>query len=182
MRCLWCVVLVLACSRGSIPASGVSPDAVSSSAVAPDRVAPDSVSPNTVDATEVADSSPERTQSGPHAATTVAQPVPTEPVSDLPANSDATVITLFVHEQRVDCHGERPQRCLQTREKPTEEWSYFYDSIAGFEYEESYRYELRVAVSTDPNPPADASSLSYRLVEIVSKQQVGADTPLAPKH
>lgn len=149
MRCLLLVVLVLACSPGA------------------------------TEPPEVPHSTPEGVgQGGPSAATTTAPAASQEEVSKPHAESGAPVITLFVHEQRVDCHGEVPQKCLQIREQPTEEWSYFYDTIAGFEYEESYRYELRVAVSTDDNPPADASSVSYRLVEVVSKQRVG-DGPSA---
>lgn len=135
-------------------------------------------SPSAVDPAEVPHTDSEVTESG-TSATTVPEVGPRDPEADPPQDSNARIITLFIHEQRVDCHGEMPQKCLQIREQPTEEWSYFYDSIAGFEYEESYRYELRVAVSTNENPPADASSLSYRLVEVVSKQRVGGDPPPA---
>ncbi len=151
MRCLTCVLLVMACSPGA------------------------------VDSSRVPNSTPEATVSGTPPTATTSAPGLSEPVPSTPGDASGRVITLFVHEHRVDCHGEAPQKCLQIREKPTEEWSYFYDSIAGFEYEESYRYELRVSVSTDANPPADSSSLSYRLVEIVSKQQVG-DTPPTATH
>lgn len=146
MRSLLLVVLVLACSPGA-----TEPPEVPSST--PDGAA----------------------QGGPPAATTTAPAASQGEVSNPHADSESPVITLFVHEQRVDCHGEAPQKCLQIREQPTAEWSYFYDTIAGFEYEESYRYELRVAVTTDAHPPADASSVSYRLVEVVSKQRVGDD-------
>lgn len=149
MRSLLCVVLVLACSPGA-----ADPPLVPSST--PEGTAP-------VEPPLVTTAAPSVTTAAPSASP--------EDVSKPNAESGASVITLFVHEQRVDCQGEMPQKCLQTREKPTEEWSYFYDTIAGFEYEESYRYELRVAVSTNAHPAADASSLSYRLVEVVSKQK-----------
>lgn len=82
------------------------------------------------------------------------------------------VKTLFVHEARVDCEGEGPRKCLQVRESESDEWTFFYSTIEGFDYEEGTRYELRVSVEEVPNPPADASSLRYVLVEIVSQEKV----------
>lgn len=83
--------------------------------------------------------------------------------------------TLFVHEERVDCEGVAPRRCLQVRESESEEWTYFYSTIEGFDYEEGTRYELLVSIEEVPNPPADASSLRYTLVEIVSAERVSAE-------
>lgn len=84
------------------------------------------------------------------------------------------VKTLFVHEERVDCEGEGPRKCLQVRESENDEWTYFYSNIEGFDYEEGTRYELRVRVEEVPDPPADGSSLRYVLVEIVSQEKVGS--------
>lgn len=86
--------------------------------------------------------------------------------------SRGEIKTFFVHEARVDCEGESPRRCLQVREPGEEEWSYFYSTIEGFDYEEGTRYELRVLVEPVENPPADGSSLRYELVEIVSAEKV----------
>lgn len=80
--------------------------------------------------------------------------------------------TLFVAEALVDCVGEGPMKCMRVRARPDAEWSLFYDSIEGFEYEEGYRYELRVEVTSVSDPPADASSKRHRLLEIVSKEAV----------
>ena len=73
---------------------------------------------------------------------------------------------------RVDCMGEGPRKCMQVRESESDPWTMFYDRIEGFTYEEGHAYELRVALEKTPNPPADGSSLRYRLVEIISKQKV----------
>ena len=54
----------------------------------------------------------------------------------------------------------------------SEEWSYFYNEIEGFQYEEGYVYELKVRVEEIENPPTDGSSLRYILVEVISKEQV----------
>jgi len=89
-----------------------------------------------------------------------------------PGAAAPAAVTLFVREQRVDCQGEGPRRCLQVRESESEPWRNLYAAIAGFEYEESNAYELRVEVVPVPHPPADAASLRYRLLEVVSKRKV----------
>ncbi len=88
--------------------------------------------------------------------------------------SSATGLTerefsLEVSEQRVPCIGVGPQECLQVRESSDVAWQLFYDNIEGFTYEPGFRYVLRVAERRVPNPPADSSSLAYRLLHVVSK-------------
>ncbi len=82
------------------------------------------------------------------------------------------VETLFVREQLADCQDEGARKCLQVREAEADEWRNFYGSIEGFDYDESYAYELRVEVASEPNPPADGASLRYRLLEVIAKRQV----------
>lgn len=88
------------------------------------------------------------------------------PAPALPAGSK----TLFVRERRADCEGEGPRKCLMVREQPSAPWTLFYSSIDGFTYEEGSAYELVVSVEPVPGAPADAPSLRYRLVRIVSKK------------
>ena len=78
-------------------------------------------------------------------------------------------LLLEVSEQRVPCVGEAQQQCLQVREQSDAAWKLFYDDIEGFAYEPGFRYVLRVAERDVPNPPADGSSLAYRLLRVVSK-------------
>lgn len=95
---------------------------------------------------------------------------PTSPAA--PTASDASVVeTLFVREGLVDCQGEAAQKCLQVRGSESEEWRSFYASIEGFEHDPSHAYELRVEVTKVQNAPADAPSLRYRLLEVVSKRK-----------
>lgn len=83
--------------------------------------------------------------------------------------------TLYVGDHLVDCTGVAEQKCMLVRENPEDDWSYFYDSIEGFEYEEGYDYAIRVEVLTVDNPPADGSSLKYVFKEMISKVPVVAD-------
>jgi hypothetical protein len=78
-------------------------------------------------------------------------------------------IRLEISEQRVPCVGVGPQECLQVREQSDASWKLFYGDIEGFAYEPGFRYVLQVAERPVPNPPADGSSLAYRLLRVISR-------------
>ena len=82
--------------------------------------------------------------------------------------------TIFVGPQLVDCVGVTLQKCMMIKESSDSEWTYFYDKIRGFDFEPGYEYKLQVAVTEVENPPADASSLNYELVSVISKIQTPA--------
>lgn len=84
--------------------------------------------------------------------------------------------TLYVGPELVDCVGVAPMECMQVREDPNEPYSLFYNQIDGFEFEPGYEYELVVQVDEAENPPADASSLKYTLVEEVSRTPVATES------
>ena len=92
---------------------------------------------------------------------------PVEPPSPL-YRAGGTVL-VEVAESRVPCVGVGPMECLRVRDRADGEWQLFYDHFEGFTYEPGYRYRLRVAVREVPDPPADGSSLAWRLIELVSK-------------
>lgn len=59
----------------------------------------------------------------------------------------------------------------------TDNWSRFYNGIAGFNYVPGKIYNLSVKVEKINNPPADGSSLKYTLIKIKSIQEVNNETP-----
>lgn len=85
--------------------------------------------------------------------------------------------TLYIADQLADCTGVSKQKCMLVKESLEEDWTYFYDRISGFDYEEGFSYELRVKVEKVANPPADASSLKYILAEVVAKTPTEFSTP-----
>ncbi|MGB0386655.1 MAG: DUF4377 domain-containing protein [Ardenticatenaceae bacterium] len=94
--------------------------------------------------------------------------------------------TVFIGAEQVDCRAGAggPRKCLLIKDDPNAEWEFFYDNIAGFEWQEGIEYELRVRITPVENPPADASSLTYELIEIVNQVPVapsesGGDMTLA---
>jgi len=89
-------------------------------------------------------------------------------------SAEGETLTLFVGPNQVPCMGVAPQRCLLVKESPEADYTLFYSRIDGFEFEPGFEYELLVNRPTVPNPPADASSFRWTLIEVVSQ------TPVAP--
>ncbi|MCP4196097.1 MAG: META domain-containing protein [Proteobacteria bacterium] len=87
------------------------------------------------------------------------------------------IITLFVGPEKVECIGEAPQECMLVKGNRDDEYTLFYDSIEGFEHEPGFEYELLVQVEEVENPPADASSFKYTLVDVVDKSAVDHGGP-----
>ena len=96
----------------------------------------------------------------------------TTPVDEEPAPKEAAsnVKTMFVDAQLVDCEGAGPMKCMRVRESEDADWMLFYDHIEGFTHEPGKSYQLKVNVDGVSDPPADGSSLRYRLIEIVSQK------------
>ena len=84
-------------------------------------------------------------------------------------------VIYHVNSFRVPCVGVAPMSCLQVQrgEEATGDWQYFYSSIDGFDFEPGYVYRLLVRETHLPREqvPADASSIRYELVEILSKMR-----------
>lgn len=77
--------------------------------------------------------------------------------------------TLYVNSQLVHCVGVGPMKCMQVRSDEQQPWTLFYQQIEGFQFEPGYRYQLTVSKERLTNVPADAPSLRYQLIEVVSK-------------
>lgn len=80
----------------------------------------------------------------------------------------------WINSRKVKCTGVNSMMCMQVQKKETADtgnWQLFYNSIKGFEFEEGYIYKLIVREIEQPKNevPADFSSTTYELVEIVEK-------------
>lgn len=79
--------------------------------------------------------------------------------------------TWMVGPERKPCSGVAPMECLQIKKNPSDTaWQYFYDAIEGFNYEPGYTYTLEIQTEKMDNPPADASSVKYKLIKIIAKK------------
>ncbi|MBO3096962.1 DUF4377 domain-containing protein [Gelidibacter pelagius] len=79
--------------------------------------------------------------------------------------------TILIANAKVDCTDVATQKCLQIKEVGESDWTYFYSDIEGFDYIEGFYYKIKVAVTEVENPPADGSSLKYKLIEVLEKSK-----------
>ena len=84
-------------------------------------------------------------------------------------SSDSDTTRMWIGPELVECEGVAPQMCMQVAYAEDEEYQYFYDEIEGFNYQEGTSYVIDVEITEVADPPADASSLSYSLVEIIEE-------------
>jgi Domain of unknown function (DUF4377) len=82
---------------------------------------------------------------------------------------------LYITGKTVPCNEGPlggPTTCLQVRwndpNGPVQDFSGY---IEGFNYQPGFRYHIRVKETPVENPPADAPSVSYRLIEVVGTQR-----------
>lgn len=85
-------------------------------------------------------------------------------------NNETNELTLIVASKRIDCIGEGTLKCfLIKRNENLQNWEYLYPPIHGFTYETGYEYKIVIEEEEIENPPADASSIKYTLLEVISK-------------
>lgn len=85
----------------------------------------------------------------------------------IPSANAQEIKTFFVNSHLVDCVGVGPMKCMQVREDLNSEWRNFYDNIQGFEHITGNTYTIKLKITDVENPPADASSKKYELMEIL---------------
>lgn len=86
-----------------------------------------------------------------------------------PFGPDERMVVMDVAPRTVSCMGgeEGLRECLQVRWHPDTSWTFFYDGIAGFDYEAGFDYTVAIAMRRVLNPPADGSSHAFRLLAIL---------------
>lgn len=87
---------------------------------------------------------------------------------------DSLKRTIYIGAETKPCTaGVMKAECMQVKwEKSQKEWQYFYGNIDGFTYEKGYEYKLVISEEKVDNPPADASSVKYKLLKQISKKKV----------
>lgn len=76
---------------------------------------------------------------------------------------------LYLDHFKTECFGIILSLCERSKSSPDDEWTLFYDNIESFEYEWGYSYKLAITTEEIENPPEDASSTEYTLVNVLSK-------------
>ena len=89
------------------------------------------------------------------------------------SKQDKQQVLILGPETKTCDAGVMLKECYQVKWTGKQEnWEFFYNEIDGFTFEPGYLYKLLVSIESIPNPPADASSLKYRLIRILEKEQV----------
>ncbi|HUH11118.1 MAG TPA: DUF4377 domain-containing protein [Brevundimonas sp.] len=92
-----------------------------------------------------------------------------EPVK--PAMGQIVEKTVFVAAETQPCTaGVARTTCLQVRESEDQPWTLHYFGYEGFEHQPGVAYRLRVRGTPVANPPADASSVHWSLIEILDQK------------
>lgn len=91
-----------------------------------------------------------------------------------PTNIQDKKQVLIIGPETKTCDaGVMLKDCYQVKwTEDQKDWEYFYNEIEGFTFELGYLYKLLVSVETISNPPADASSLKYKLIRVLEKEGV----------
>lgn len=96
-----------------------------------------------------------------------------EPAPLVPAAQDGAVEkVVYVAAETRPCTGVAPMTCLQVREAEDQPWTLHYFGYEGFEHQPGVEYRLRVRGAPVANPPADASSIHWSLLEILDQRAV----------
>jgi heat shock protein HslJ len=81
----------------------------------------------------------------------------------------------WIHSAKVDCIGVEKRVCLQIQKGDelniNNEWNLFYSQIIGFDYQPGFIYKLNIKEDIIENPAADGSSIKYKLLEVLEKNE-----------
>ena len=90
-----------------------------------------------------------------------------KPTVTAPAAGQEIIVN--VAGQRAPCTGVAPMLCLQVRTQPGAAWQLHYSDIEGFDWQSGTEYVIRVREEAVANPPADAPSKRWVLLEILEQ-------------
>nr|WP_129730126.1 DUF4377 domain-containing protein [Parabacteroides goldsteinii] len=91
------------------------------------------------------------------------------------SKDDITTEQLTIASETRIGMAEGPRNCYLVKNENNKNWEFMYNSINGFEYEAGYEYVIEVKIENIKNPPADASSVKYSLIKIISKTKKNSE-------
>ncbi len=97
------------------------------------------------------------------------QPLTAQPAEALLEHSNIEYMRIKHH--MVECEGFEVDHCFVAQKEGSDEWVYVYESIEGFDYQWGVEYEILVQAQEIDSGFADALSLRYTLLEVVSETQ-----------
>lgn len=88
--------------------------------------------------------------------------------------SNKNIVVLKINANKIDCYGVHgKQKCLQIKELGIDrEWQNLYEGIEGFSFIPGFVYTLQVEKIELQESPQDASSIIYKLKEMLKKEKI----------
>ena len=92
-----------------------------------------------------------------------------------------TTVILKVNAEEVECYGAHgKQNCLQIKELGVDEkWQNQYEGIEGFTFVPGFVYNLQVEKIELNEVPQDASSIVYKLIQVIKKEKPITDAMMS---
>jgi heat shock protein HslJ len=87
------------------------------------------------------------------------------------SNKITTQKNIWVAAHKAECQGVSQNQCFLIKDEKSKDWELFYDAIKGFKWEKGFEYQLLVEETKIDNPPADGSSIQWKLIKIINKQK-----------
>ncbi len=81
----------------------------------------------------------------------------------------------YVNKDLVDCVGVVKTKCIQIKDNKTAAWQNFFGPIEGYTFKKGKFYLIEVERTRNPNPPADASAYTHRLIRMVKEAKKEKD-------
>lgn len=92
-----------------------------------------------------------------------------------PEKENTNITRLLIESYTTECQGFILQECYLVKEGDDiseGEWTFFYDTIIGFDYTPGFRYTIEV-IKTEHNPlPQDIGKYQYTFLSLISKEKV----------
>ena len=96
------------------------------------------------------------------------------PVSEEAQEEHIEIITIGPYTELChDAHFERP--CLVDYDEDTGRWTFFYESIQGFDFEPGFIYTLEVRLEDRGTEIQDVGRYAYHLVKVIEKKKAPDD-------
>lgn len=78
---------------------------------------------------------------------------------------------LNIADQKIDCRGVAPAKCLQIKRPQDERWTLLRQNIENFDYREGYTYIIRVRSAAAKNSTGDISNSRYKLRSVMYRER-----------
>jgi Domain of unknown function (DUF4377) len=83
--------------------------------------------------------------------------------------------TIIIAGHKTECVDVGTRLCLLMQRADKGKWELLFEPIEGLHWKWGFRYRIRVREEVVNNPPADASALRFRLVELVARERIPPD-------